>query len=286
LIVDELENVRSQDKERYQAIMTILNAGFQFDATVPRVERVKDGGHQTVYFNAYCPKALAGINKLADTIEDRSFGIIMARKKQSEHVERFNLRKQKKDLETLRKQMGAWAEARRGDVEAIYDDLDKFDELNATDDRFKDIAEPLVAIALLADSESANGCRRVWPDLKDVLLILGGRRDEVERNTAIGAMVEILKQILGDEESVFIASTDLVTRAQGTEGLGWLKSQKAMATFLNKLDLFARRDPTGNLRGYPITRDWVQDVENRYSVVLSGFEVSVRSVREPVWVRV
>jgi hypothetical protein len=170
--------------------------------------------------------------------------------------------------------MGIWPEARRKDLQSLCDSLGEVEEFKPVDDRFKDIAEPLFAIAALADSELENGSRRVWPDLKDVLLILGSRRDEVERSTAIGALVEILKEVLGDEESDFIASADLLTRAQGTEGLGWMKSQKALAMFLTKLDLFARRDPTGNARGYPITREWVQDVENRYSVVLGDFEVS------------
>ncbi len=39
LILDELENVRGEDKEKYQAVMTVLNAGFQAGGKVPRVEK-------------------------------------------------------------------------------------------------------------------------------------------------------------------------------------------------------------------------------------------------------
>jgi hypothetical protein len=278
LIIDELENVRGEDKDRYQMIMTILNAGFQAGATVPRVEKQKDAGFVIVKYNAYSAKVLAGINKLADTIEDRSFQIAMTRKAPTEHVERFNLRKQRKDLAKLRQGMSAWADARRNDVEALYDQLDAtVDDLKATDDRFQDIAEPLLAIALLADAEIANGAERIKPQVIDALLALAGRRTEAEKDSAIAAMVEILADVLGDEECTFIPSGDLLAKAQATQGLAWLKSTKALATFLGKLDLFAGHDTTKTVRGYTVKRWWVDDVQNRYCFLYSGFKPSEAS---------
>jgi hypothetical protein len=98
LILDEIENIRSQDKEKHQAIMTVLNSGFAAGAKVPRVEK-REEGFEVIYLNAYCPKVLAGINRLADTIEDRCFKITMIRKSVSETVQRFNVRKQREELE-------------------------------------------------------------------------------------------------------------------------------------------------------------------------------------------
>jgi len=105
LILDELENLRSQDKKKYGVVMSILNNGFQAGGKVPRTERGEEG-FKVVEYSVFCPKVLAGINRLTDTIEDRSFKVAMVRKTKAERVERFNLRKQGIALECIRKRPG------------------------------------------------------------------------------------------------------------------------------------------------------------------------------------
>jgi len=104
LILDEIENLKASDKDKYGAIMSVLNSGFQAGSTVPRNEK-GEGGFKVVEFNTYSPKVLAGISSLTDTIEDRAFKIPMVRKTKAEKVERFNLRKQGKELEGLRREL-------------------------------------------------------------------------------------------------------------------------------------------------------------------------------------
>jgi hypothetical protein len=43
LILDEVEKLRQKDKDLHGAIMAVLNSGFQKGATVPRVQKSKDG---------------------------------------------------------------------------------------------------------------------------------------------------------------------------------------------------------------------------------------------------
>jgi CHC2 zinc finger/Protein of unknown function (DUF3631) len=273
LMFDELENLKGEDRQKFGQIMSILNNGFQAGGKVPRVEKGEDG-FKVVYYNAYCPKVLAGISRLVDTIEDRSFKISMVRKARYEKVQRFKLRRQKSELENLRRYLSLWANARRKDVEEIYDGLGDFGTLAALDDRFQDIVEPLAAIACLADVELSNGATRVWPDLSAVLLVLGGKRDEVEKKESIIAFVELAKGLLDKSESKFIQNGELLEKLSGDDGLSWIKSKKALATFLGKFDLTAGHNSTGDLRGYTITKAWIEETENRYGAIPSDFEVS------------
>jgi hypothetical protein len=70
--IDEAETLGGTDQERADLI-GLLNAGFQRGAVVPRMEG-KGTEMRIRNFSAYSPKALAGINKLASTLEDRASG--------------------------------------------------------------------------------------------------------------------------------------------------------------------------------------------------------------------
>ena len=72
--------------ETESGLRAILNAGHRRGATVPRCIGVSSKPQD---FNVYCAKVLAGIGVLPDTITDRSIPIRLARKRRSEHVERF-----------------------------------------------------------------------------------------------------------------------------------------------------------------------------------------------------
>ena len=99
-------------------------------------------------YDAFCPKILAGIARIVDTLEDRCFKVPMVRKAPGEHVERFNLRRQGASLADLRGRLELWAKAMRSDVQAVYDGVNDMAGLENLDDRFRDICEPLAAIAL------------------------------------------------------------------------------------------------------------------------------------------
>ncbi len=118
LVIEELENVRREDHDKYGAIISLLNAGFQSGSKVPRMHKV-EGGFELREFNAFCPKVLISINSINDTIEHRSFKISMVRKTKAEKVERFNLRRYGKELEALRKDLELWAEATRKGIEVL-----------------------------------------------------------------------------------------------------------------------------------------------------------------------
>ncbi len=276
LIFDELEHLRGQDKEKYGAIMSVLNNGFQAGGMVPRSEKI-EGKWTVIFHSVFGPKVLAGINRILDTIEDRSFKISMVRKTKGERVERFNLRKQRKALECLQEESKLWATARRQTIEELYDGIEEIPQLDTVDDRFKDISEPLIAIASYADTEATNGQRRIMPDLISVLLDMAGKRSEIEKQEPIAAFIPVAENVLTSEVSVFISSKDLLAMVREVDELSWIETTRSLSSFLGKFDLNSRRDPRGVIRGYLITREWLEEHKNRYSVYTSGSEASEAS---------
>ena len=73
-------------------------------------------GFEEQEFNVFCPKVLAGIRKVTDTIEDRSFKIAMVRAATGENLARFNFRKMATEIQALQNSLKLWAEKRRESI--------------------------------------------------------------------------------------------------------------------------------------------------------------------------
>jgi hypothetical protein len=274
MLIDEFENMRTQDREKYGETMAILNAGFQAGGQVPVCEKGEDGKWVVVYYDAFCPKILAGIARIVDTLEDRCFKVPMVRKTPAERIERFNLRRQGAGLADLRGRLDLWGKASRSDIELVYDDIDRASGLEGLDDRFRDICEPLAAIALIADAELINGSRRVWPDLAKAFNTMAGKRNDADSNASLVAIIELCEELLGSKKEVFQSSLDLFNRISENDALSWINSKKGLASFLNKFDLVRRRDSDGKKRGYLITRGWIDDLKARCGPLIPDSEVS------------
>ena len=275
LILDEIEKLRFEDHERYSHIMAILNSGFQKGGTVPRLRKDSDGNFSESSYSTYGPKIIAGIASVTDTIADRAIPIKMIRRVRSrEPIERFRFRKLASELSSVVFQLKIWAAAKGASVGAIYDGLGpEPDELKTCDDRFLDIIEPLLAVALHADAEYANGDRRVTVALIDILRSIGTGRDAQEGDAPVAA-IEIIKGILGEKQSVLIPSADLVRAFSLQEATAWIKNAQALARFLSKLELIPKRDPTRKFRGYEVTQTWVSDMIERYFAYTSDPQLS------------
>jgi len=276
-LVDELENMRKQDREKYGAVLAVLNAGFQAGAKVYRMKRTEEGFVEQE-FDAYCPKAMAGISALSETLSDRCFQIPMTRKSATEKVDRFSLRRQRKDCEALRARLKLWASEREKDIAKLYDGIDQIvdDKLRSgLDDRFLDISEPILSIALYADIEHANGGGHVTDRLSNLLLRMAGAKGQDAEDSALATIVQLLNIALGRGSKIFISSAELLEKVQPE--LSWIDSKKKLANFLRRFDLVSDRDPSRTIRGYAITREWIDDIKNRYLGSLPGFETSETS---------
>jgi hypothetical protein len=266
LFLDEVEKLRQKDNDIHGHVMAVLNSGFQKGGTVPRMMKGKDGVQKEAEWNTYGPKVISGITNVTDTIADRSLVIKMIRRvRATESLERFRRHKLAKELGDVVFQLKIWRAAKASDIQGIYEGITQEpEELKDCDDRFLDIVEPLLAISLLADAEYTNGGKGVFSDLVDLFKDLGTDRSD-QGDAAISVAIEIIGEILGNQEDLFIPSADMLKAFEKKTATAWIKTGKSMASFLGKLDLRPRPESGGKRRGYHVTRSWFDDMSTRYS---------------------
>lgn len=206
------------------------------------------------------PKALAGIEGVADTLADRSFQIQM--EWSAHRMPRLNLRKMDELFTQLREGLHTWAEHQEKLILDTYNNLpDELDALKEFDDRFQDISEPLIVLATLADAERSEG-PEVLPRLKEGLNAAAGRREPSGREKQLQEFLVIASVKLGSHDGKFIPSVDLVEACAKIEDLAFIETPKKLAGLLKHFDLIPRSN--GSERGYDLTRAWVEKWKSRY----------------------
>ncbi len=130
------------EREERQERGSVGNEG----ATVRRIGRGGEGSG-LVRYSCWCPKVMASIGRLPDTLADRCIVIRMQRKRADEECERIK----KLEASALRAQCARFVQDHAAEIAAAQPNIP--DELN---DRAADIWEPLLALAELAGGE--------WPE--------------------------------------------------------------------------------------------------------------------------
>lgn len=267
-IFDEVESLREKDKEKHGEIFALLHVGFKKGSVVPRIE--KRGDEQVpAYYSAYSPKTLARIKKMSDSIEDRSFRISMPRKLKTEKVKRLNLRKQMDEFKILVEDLYLWALQNAEDVARVYEEADRFEGMEAFDDRYRDIWEPLLSIAHIINAESGDESLKTYNQLLDLALDMS--RDRLEReqiNDTIPVLLEVIKNLLDGETERFVSSSDLFDRIKTdeSESLKFIHSKRGLGTFLATYELHStfQWQNEKSVRGYVFTQKWVEETKKRF----------------------
>jgi hypothetical protein len=262
MLIDEVDDLNGKNREGYAAVVSILNAGFASNGAVPRTEKV-DGKFEVVKFSVYGPKAFAGIEGLPDTLSSRTFAIRLQRAKNV--LPRLNRTKVIGEAEEIQRKLALWAAEYGEALKSAHQKLpDVVPELAKYNARFQDISEPLLVIADQADQERPGG-PLVRPRLLRALEVTAARRVPSEREDGLLTVLAFLDGALGGKAHVFVSSEELLSACRATEELGWITSKKALAGFLDHFDLHPREGPNGKVRGYSISRSWVDDWKSRYS---------------------
>jgi hypothetical protein len=231
LLLDESDAAFGGDKEYAEALRGVLNTGHRKGGKSSCcVRHGTDIGFRD--FSTFCPKAIAGIGKLPDTVADRAIPIRLKRAAPGEIVERFQPRDVDAEAMVLRERIEAWCASIAEGLPGARPDLP-----NALTDRQQDGAEPLLAIA--------DAAGRDWPE--------AARRALLELCAEAQAFDESIgKLLLSDILQVFVsagvdrlASVDLVAALSKIETSPW--SEWSRGKPLNAAGL-ARL-----LRGYGIT---------------------------------
>jgi Protein of unknown function (DUF3631) len=199
LLFDEVDAIFTRNGgDREQELRGILNAGFR-RGPMGTVLRTVGPQHTPMRFPVYCPKALAGIGDLPDTITDRSIVIRMKRKRPADHVERMRSRDVAEPAAAMRFRVSDWVAAEIDALSTARPELP-----DALDDRAADIWEPLLAIADLAGG--------AWPaTARAAAIALSSGRDD---DASYGV------RLLADVRQVFLdAGTDRMASAAMCAGL-------------------------------------------------------------------
>lgn len=250
LLLDETDALfTSNPNDRQEAVRALLNAGNRRGVTVPRCA---NHGEQLIHFETFCPKALAGIGKLPETVADRSFEIRMRRKKRTETAERFRPRDLATQADELKAQAEAWAAHHLAGLRLSRPALP--DELG---DRAQDSAEPLLAVA-----DAAGGS---WPkETRRALISLAGERPGDEQTIGIELLADC-RSILSvlHRSDGHIRTELLLKELLATDGDRWKLclsgnreplTDRALAKILKPFEIYPKqfRDGAETPRGYSI----------------------------------
>jgi hypothetical protein len=266
LVLDEVETLGGSNHEKNRDLIGLLNAGFQYGSQVMRMEgQGKD--MKMTQFDAYSPKALAGLSKIPGTIEDRSFRVVMVRRTKEDKVERFNFQKIEKEIAAIRDDLYVWSLSNAGEVGKVYGQAEKFRDLESIDDRQRDILEPLLSIAGVIDLEIGDETLPIVKALTSLALSMAGERAEIEQSDGlIPAAVAILKEILDGKEERFIPSGELLEKLRTDEALSFLEDTRSMARFLRRIEIYRgqKREGAKRERGYTLKRSHIEELGRRY----------------------
>ena len=257
LLLDEMDALFKADKEMAEAVRMVLNAGAHHKGTVSRV--VGQGTNMyTKNFHVFCPKALAGIGNLPDTVADRSLHIRLERKMPEQKVERLREKMIGPHAASLRHRLEDWAEKQSSWIKDAEPELPE--QLN---DRQQDGAEILLAIADAAGGE--------WP--------AKARKSLIELYTGEAAEDQSFNiQLLRDIRSAFdevgadkLSSTELVATLVQVESSPWGEWRRgkpltpiSLAALLKSFKIFPKtvRIAEGTPKGYD--RESFIDAWERY----------------------
>jgi len=203
LLFDEADATFKGDKDLQETLRGILNSGHRQGGSVSRV--VATGSFEVEDFSTFCPKAIAGIGKLPDTVTDRSIPIELRRRANHEPVSRFYIREAKEQAEPIVNRLEVWADYNVTQLADARPDLSFI-----VSDRSADGWEPLLAIAELAGDEWISRARRsamatnnedddqsiVITLLSDIWAIYKARNDQLNISTA-----DLIRELIDLDES-------------------------------------------------------------------------------------
>jgi hypothetical protein len=208
LLIDEVDNIFTKGNEN-EELRAILNAGFERGS---KVRRCVGPNFDLKDFAVFCPKALAGIGRLPDTVSDRCIPIHLIAKKKSDKVQRF--RKREVNVKDLAAALEAYSQ-KPEIVEALRNGRAEVPEIS---DRQNDIAEGLIVIADLAGGD--------WPSKarKSLIELFSAKEEE---NVGVQLLVSC-RDALGDDQDR-ITTKDLLEKLieeqTGTPWAQWWENE-------------------------------------------------------------
>jgi hypothetical protein len=252
IFLDEADAIFADRSSSFEGVRAVYNAGNRRGTLVSRV-LPRGQSYELVDFRIFCPKALAGIGSLPETIIDRAIVISMGRRVRTEHVERLRHRAAAELGGPLRERL-AVSLAEAVDLTLCDDALPVL-----LDDRAQDNWESLLAIA---DHAGAD-----WPvRARFAALALHQDRQAADDSPGI-RLLEDLRAIFEARRADFLPSSEVLAALVAIEGAPWGDwrggrpiSGRGLADLLRSFGV--RPEHTSAARGY--SRRTLEDPWDRY----------------------
>jgi putative DNA primase/helicase len=173
-LIDEADTFLRPENEEMRGL---LNSGFSRASAF--VVRCDGDPIEPRPFSTWCPKLIAVIGNLADTLEDRSIVIALRRRLAHEPIERFT-REHHTEMHQLRSKMARWAKDNVSRLQGANPAMP--DGLN---DRAEDCWRPLIAIADAAGGDWPSRARNAALELST------GTQDEDKASVGVLLLTHI-----------------------------------------------------------------------------------------------
>jgi hypothetical protein len=258
LLLDESDAAFGGDKEYAETLRGVLNSGYR-----------RGGGYSVcvgqganisyVTLSTFSAKAIAGLNKLPDTVASRSIPIRLRRRTAGENIERFRRRDADEAAMTIFQNLES----------LIAPEIDKLREARPEipaqlGDRAADVWEPLFAIADLAGD--------IWPaQAREAALELSTGAPAEDDSRGVLLLTDV-KAIYDSARVDRLSSASLVAGLNDLAESPWAEwnkgkglTQNRLAALLRGFDIRSRSvrlDDETTPKGY--LRDQFEDTWNRY----------------------
>ena len=202
LLVDEADTFLNKNDE----LRGIINAS-HYKSTA-YVLRSAGDDHEPRQFSTWCPKAIALIGRLRDTMEDRSIVIQMRRRKPSEEVAKFRREVLNRTLDGVRRRLARWA-------------ADHVAQLQSAEPEMPDILEDRAADnswLLLAIADEVGG---VWPQrAREAAITLSTAASEEDGTIRVQLLADI-RQVFNEKGTDFLKSKVLLEHLHEMDERPW-----------------------------------------------------------------
>jgi Protein of unknown function (DUF3631)/Toprim-like len=206
LLLDESDTAFKGEREYAEALRGILNAGYRKGGNASVC--VKAGGDWDVRdFPVFCPKAIAGIGELPDTVASRSIPIRLKRRAPSESVQDFFEDEAEEAAAPLRGRLEWWAKAALPTLKGARPLFPA-----GLRDRTAECSRPLLAIADSADGDWPRRARGAAVEL------LAGKREDGSIRVRLLADIRRVRDRLGGE---CVFTRDLIRELAADEEGPW-----------------------------------------------------------------
>jgi hypothetical protein len=270
-LFDEVESLRG-DRERFDALITVLNVGFERGGVVTRLER-RGRAFVEAPSEAYAPRVLAGIAGLKETLEDRALPLFMFRKRRNEPVTRLT-EASEAGAQDLREACALACLGYIGPILAAYAEAPGQLETAGIDDRAVDLWSPLLAVVKAADLEDAgNRAREVLAQARELSRLRDADGETGQAARAIEALDEIRA-----ERGERLTPGELLDAFRARPGWQWVGSTRRLAGLLNALGLWRQQVSEGPRRRWVYMLDPAEldDLRSRYGDAEAGIEAVER----------